>query len=154
MAGPTTFITEPDAIAIRPNWLMFFVAEVQVAPCTSFWIKGSVSRCSSEYGDMRRQHNLHINGGSLYCVPPQSDNTVLIALLCAVQHFFPSGFELYVLGVDYVGGVRWVATATPFTGLLTAPSTLIMRVPFCTIINIPTCCKTCVRTTKVFARRS
>ena len=94
------YLMEPDAIAIRPNWLTFLVAEVQVAPCTSFWIKGSVSRCSSEYGDMRRQHNLHINGGALYCVPPQSDNTGLTAFLGAVQRFFPSGFEL---GVDYGG---------------------------------------------------
>ena len=94
------YLMEPDAIAIRPNWLMFLVAEVQVAPCTSFWIKGSVSRCSSDYGDMRRQHNLHINGGALYCVPPQWDNTGPTVLLEAVQRFFPSGFEL---GVDYGG---------------------------------------------------
>ena len=51
---------------------------------------------------MRKQHNLHINGGSLYCVPP-AGSTKLLDFLQAVQRFFPAGYEE---GIDYGGCAR------------------------------------------------
>ena len=86
------YVMEPDALPIRPNWLERLVLEVQVHPCSDFWVKGSVAMCSGKYGNGRSTGDLHINGGALYCVPRSPDDGVA-TFMKRVQRFFPSGLD-------------------------------------------------------------
>ena len=83
------YLMEPDALPVRSRWLARLVVEVQHPPCTSFWIRGSVSHCDGNYGEMRNRLDLHINGGALYCVGDHA----LGALFERVKRFYPSYFE-------------------------------------------------------------
>ena len=90
------YLMEPDALAVRAHWLDPLVEEGQHTPCTSFWIRGSVSHCNAQYGELQRKHDLHINGGALYCV----DDAGLRELLRKVQAFWPPYSEK---DVEYPG---------------------------------------------------
>jgi hypothetical protein len=36
--------------------------------CVRWWMKGSMSRCDSRFGDIGQRHDFHINGNALYCL--------------------------------------------------------------------------------------
>jgi hypothetical protein len=80
------FLMEPDATPIKNGWLTQLVRLSSPSERRLFWMRGSISRCNGEYGNIRQRADLHINGNALYAVgEPGFDD-----LLERVRRFYPA----------------------------------------------------------------
>lgn len=80
------FLMEPDVTPIRPQWLAELVRLASPKQLVSFWMRGSVSRCDADYGDLRVRRDMHINGNALYRV----GDLAFEDYLTRVRQFYPS----------------------------------------------------------------
>lgn len=83
------YMMEPDQLPIRARWLAHIAGELpspaEVANSQHFWIRGSVSRCSGQYGSIAERNDWHINGGSIYRVGDAS----FMDFLGRVSNYYP-----------------------------------------------------------------